>query len=66
MLDVEFPDGKRHYIGRVEKPDKGFTAYFVQLVYDSGYDAPFKFTTDVSIIPDILDFSLDDYGKGRE
>ena len=49
------------YIGRVDKPQKGFTAFFVQLVYDSGRDAPFKFTTDVNVIPDILPYSLDDY-----
>ena len=49
------------YIGRVDKPEKGFTAFFVQLVYDSGRDAPFKFTTDVNVIPDILPYSLDDY-----
>ena len=61
MLDVEFPDGKRHYIGRVEKPEQGYTAFFVQLVYASGYEVPFKFTTDVNVVPDILPFSLDDY-----
>lgn len=49
------------YVGRVDKPKTGYTAYFVQLVYDSGYDAPFKFTTDVNVIPDVLKYSLDDY-----
>jgi PhoPQ-activated pathogenicity-related protein len=42
------------YVGRVAKPDKGFTAFFVELVYDSGGKYPFKFTTEVSIVPDIL------------
>lgn len=49
------------YVGAVEKPEEGFTAFFVQLVYDSGYDVPFKFTTDVNVVPDILPYSLDDY-----
>ncbi|MBI3735874.1 PhoPQ-activated pathogenicity-related family protein [Candidatus Sumerlaeota bacterium] len=42
------------YTVRVPKPEKGYTAYFVELVYDSGGKYPFKFTTEVSIVPDIL------------
>ena len=44
------------YVGNVAEPDKGFTAFFVELVYDSGGTYPFKFTTDVSIVPDVLPF----------
>jgi len=47
------------YFGRVDKPEKGYTAFFVELVFDSGFEHPFKFTTDVNVIPDILPFSLD-------
>jgi len=46
------------YIGRVERPAQGFTAFFVELVYDSGGKFPFKFTTEVSVVPDILPFSF--------
>jgi PhoPQ-activated pathogenicity-related protein len=46
------------YVGRVEKPARGFTAFFVELVYESGGNHPFKFTTDVSVVPDILPFSF--------
>jgi len=44
------------YVGRVERPAKGFTAFFVELVYDSGGKYPFKFTTEVSVVPDVLPF----------
>jgi PhoPQ-activated pathogenicity-related protein len=46
------------YIGKVEKPAQGFTAFFVELIYDSGGKYPFKFTTEVSVIPDTLPFSF--------
>lgn len=42
------------YVGRVNKPASGFTAFFVELVYDSGGKYPFKFTTEVSVVPDVL------------
>ncbi|MBI2827078.1 MAG: PhoPQ-activated pathogenicity-related family protein [Planctomycetia bacterium] len=44
------------YVGQVPKPDKGFTAFFVELVYASGGKYPFKFTTEVSVVPDVLPF----------
>lgn len=46
------------YVGRVERPAQGFTAFFVELVYDSGGKYPFKFTTEVSVVPDVLPFSF--------
>jgi PhoPQ-activated pathogenicity-related protein len=51
------------YVGRVEKPARGFTAFFVELVYESGGKYPFKFTTEVSVVPDILPFKFEDAGK---
>jgi PhoPQ-activated pathogenicity-related protein len=42
------------YAGRVAKPEKGYTAFFVELVYDSGGKYPFKFTTEVNVVPDVL------------
>ncbi len=44
------------YVGRVTKPTAGFTAFFVELVYDSGGKIPFKFSTEVSVVPDVLPF----------
>lgn len=46
------------YEARVNKPVSGFTAFFVELVYDSGGKYPFKFTTEVSVVPDVLPFSF--------
>lgn len=46
------------YVARIKKPAKGFTAFFVELVYDSGLKYPLKFTTEVSIVPDVLPFDF--------
>ncbi|MFN8000115.1 MAG: PhoPQ-activated protein PqaA family protein [Acidobacteriota bacterium] len=51
------------YVGRVAKPEKGYTAFFVELVYDSGGKYPFKFTTQVSIVPDVLPYKFADAAK---
>jgi len=51
------------YIGRVEKPAQGYTAFFVELTYDSGGRYPFKFTTEVSVVPDVLPFNFKDAKK---
>ena len=44
--------GSGVYVGRAAKPEKGFTAYFVELTYPSGGKYPFKFTTGVRVTPD--------------
>ena len=51
------------YVGRVRKPAEGFTAFFVELVYDSGGKYPFKFTTEVSVVPDVLPFSFKTHAR---
>lgn len=45
------------YIGNVEKPEKGWTAYFVELTYDVGAPVPFKVTTNVRVKPEIVPFT---------
>jgi PhoPQ-activated pathogenicity-related protein len=50
------PDSQGNYSGRVARPDTGFTAFFIELVYDSGGKYPFKFTTGVSVVPDVLPY----------
>jgi PhoPQ-activated pathogenicity-related protein len=42
------------YIARAAAPQKGWAAFFVELVYDTGAKYPFKFTTEVSVVPDVL------------
>ena len=46
------------YVGKVEKPAQGYTAFFVELTYASGGKYPFKFTTEVSVVPDVLPFNF--------
>jgi PhoPQ-activated pathogenicity-related protein len=50
------PDGT--YVGRVQKPEKGYTAYMLELTYDSGFNVPLKFTTGVYVNPDQLPHHL--------
>src|SRR5579871_4963501 len=49
-------NGDNVYIGHVDKPEKGWTAFFVELTYPSGCKYPFKFTTSVRVTPDTLPF----------
>jgi PhoPQ-activated pathogenicity-related protein len=51
------------YIGRVAKPPSGYTAFFVEMVYDNGGKYPFKFTTEVSVVPDVLPYKFEDAAK---
>jgi PhoPQ-activated pathogenicity-related protein len=46
------------YLGSVAKPAKGYTAFFVELVYDIGAAHPIKYTTEVSVLPDVLPFNF--------
>ena len=48
------------WVGKVDKPPAGWTAYFVELSYPSGTAYPFKFTTEVSVIPDTLPYTWKD------
>ena len=44
------------YRASVMKPERGWTAWFVELTFDSGGRFPLKLTTPVRIIPDTLPF----------
>ena len=48
--------GGGSYSGKVEKPEKGWTAYFVEFTYDIGAPTPLKLTTEVRVTPDELPF----------
>jgi PhoPQ-activated pathogenicity-related protein len=50
------PASEGTYKGKIEKPEKGFTAYFVEFTYDIGAPAPLKLTTEVRVTPDVLPF----------
>lgn len=45
------------FVGRIPKPEKGWTAYFVELTYSGGGKYPFKFTTAVRVNPDTEPFA---------
>ncbi|HML18848.1 MAG TPA: PhoPQ-activated pathogenicity-related family protein [Bryobacteraceae bacterium] len=48
------PDGD--YVAKVAKPAKGWTAYFVELTFNTGGKYPLVFTTAVRVNPDTLPF----------
>ena len=43
------------YVGKVEKPAEGWTAFMIELTYP-GMPTPYKFTTQVKVVPDVLPF----------
>ena len=45
------------YIAQVPQPDEGWTAFFVELRFDSGGAIPYKFTTEVHVVPETLPFA---------
>ena len=49
-------EGNGVYTAHVRKPARGWTAYFVELTYTNGGSAPFKFTTEVHVVPDVLPY----------
>ncbi len=59
------PGADGAYVGRVETPEAGFTAYFVELTFPSGIEHPFKFTTGVRVTPDRYPHAAPEPGKTR-
>ena len=51
------------YVGKVPEPAKGWTAFFVELTFPTGNPEPFKFTTQVRVLPDTLPYKF--VPKGR-
>jgi PhoPQ-activated pathogenicity-related protein len=48
------PESDGGYAARVELPEKGWTAFFVELTYPNVGSLPaFKFTTEVKVVPDV-------------
>lgn len=52
------PVAKGRYVARAPNPAEGYTAFFIELVYDSGGKIPFKFSSEVSVVPDVLPFKF--------
>jgi PhoPQ-activated pathogenicity-related protein len=55
--------GSGVYIGKVPVPAKGWTAFFVELMFPAGESPSFKFTTQVRVVPDVLPYKF--VPKGR-
>jgi PhoPQ-activated pathogenicity-related protein len=54
--DVAESSTKGVWIGRVAKPEKGFTAFFVEMTYPGPGKYPMKFTSGVRVSPDTEPF----------
>jgi len=48
---------KGAYDATVKAPEKGWTAYFVELLFDSGGALPYRFSTEIRVVPDTLPFA---------
>lgn len=51
------------YVAKVPKPEKGWTAFFVELTYPSGIAFPLKVTTGVRVVPDVYPFKAPKLGS---
>lgn len=50
----------------IPPPKRGWSAFFVELLFDSGEKYPYKFTTDVFVIPDTFPYSLEKSGEAAD
>jgi PhoPQ-activated pathogenicity-related protein len=50
------PEADGSWLGRAEKPERGWTASFVEAAYDTGGGFPFKVSTAVRVLPDTLPY----------
>lgn len=57
------PDGT--FVGRVDPPAEGWTAFFVELTFPGPGAEPFVFTTDVRVVPDTYPFAAPTPARGR-
>jgi PhoPQ-activated pathogenicity-related protein len=57
------PQADGSFVAPANKPAKGFDAFFVEMTFDSGFSVPFNFTTEVSVVPDVLPFKWEDAAK---
>ena len=58
--------GRGVYVAKVPPPPKGWTAFLVELTFPSACRAPFKFTTEVRVVPDTLPYKFVPKRRERE
>jgi PhoPQ-activated pathogenicity-related protein len=46
------------YVAKVDKPEKGWTAFFIEMTYPGIGKYPMKITTGVRVTPDTLPYNL--------
>jgi len=56
---IAIPDSNRIEI-RVARPPKGYTAFFVEMIYPGPSSVPFRLTTEVAVTPDTRPFRFAD------
>jgi PhoPQ-activated pathogenicity-related protein len=44
------------YLAKASEPAQGWVAYFIELTFPSSGPFPFKFTTGVRVVPEVLPF----------
>jgi len=49
--------GAGTYVAKIAEPKEGWTAFFVELTFDSGGPIPYKFTTEIHVVPETLPFA---------
>jgi PhoPQ-activated pathogenicity-related protein len=59
------PESAGVYVARVPKPEKGWTAFFIEFTFTGPEKYPLKFTTAIRILPDTAQFALPEKGKSR-
>jgi PhoPQ-activated pathogenicity-related protein len=59
------PVAANTWVGRVEKPASGFTAYFVEAEWERPGGPPFKFSTEVLVNPEIFPHGPPEKGKTK-
>ena len=50
------PTGPNTWVARVPRPEKGWTAFFIELTFASGGAHPFKETTGIRVLPETMPF----------
>jgi PhoPQ-activated pathogenicity-related protein len=50
------PQSPGHYVASVAAPPTGWAAYYAMFKFDSGRAEPFVFTTEISVVPDVLPY----------
>jgi len=45
------------FVAKVDKPTTGYTAFYIELTYPSGQIVPYKFSTQVRVVPDTRPFA---------